>query len=54
MKKPNKTLEKVGVGRMTIKYHAHALTLFAVFWSLPSGISVTDRFGRSYAKANHW
>ena len=25
---------------MAIKYHAHALTLFAVFWSLPSGISV--------------
>lgn len=40
MKEPNKTMRSLGVGRSVIKYHAHALTLFAVFWSLPSGLCV--------------
>lgn len=40
MKKPNKTLHAMGIGRMTVKYHAHALTLFAVFWSLPSALCI--------------
>ena len=39
MKKPNNTLKALGAGRMVVKYHAHGLTLFAVFWSLPSGMS---------------
>jgi len=40
MKNPNKTLKGMGVGRIVVKYHAHGLTLFAVFWSLPSGLSM--------------
>src|SRR5687767_1318443 len=40
MKKPNKTLRTLGVGRMNLKYTAHALTLFAVFWSFPSGFVI--------------
>jgi hypothetical protein len=40
MKKPNKLLKELGVGRSVVKYHAHALTMFAVFWSLPSGIII--------------
>jgi hypothetical protein len=33
-------LRAVGVGRMNVKYNAHALTLFAVFWSLPSSLVI--------------
>lgn len=40
MKKPNQLLRASGVGQANLKYNAHALTLFAVFWSLPSGVVV--------------
>lgn len=33
-------MRALGVGRSVIKYHAHALTLFAAFWSFPSGLCI--------------
>jgi hypothetical protein len=40
MRKPNKTLRALGVGRMNVKSNAHAWTLFAVFWSFFSGFVI--------------
>lgn len=54
LKKPHNTLKSLGVGRMVVKYHAHGLTLFAVFWSPPSVISALLFFDFLQCDAGVW